>query len=91
LGRLLNDQEDYVGAEDACRKVFDIDPKETDTWYFLGDLLADHKNDISGARKSYKKILKINPNYEHAVWIRNWLTENPKPESKKKKKRQTKN
>ncbi|MFI6058692.1 tetratricopeptide repeat protein [Streptomyces sp. NPDC051286] len=73
VGRLLQagikqgGNKDFSGATRSFRQVLDLDPANKLAWYNLG-VVAQHDNRTADARAAYDKALKIDPDFESALY-----------------------
>ncbi|MEV0490931.1 tetratricopeptide repeat protein [Streptomyces atratus] len=58
---------DFSGATRSFRQVLDLDPANKLAWYNLG-VVAQHDNRTADARAAYDKALKIDPDFESALY-----------------------
>ena len=59
----------WLVAEQAYRKMIDLDPSSATAWSFLGILLTDQMGRLEDGEKALRKAIAINPKYAFA-WTR---------------------
>jgi len=57
---------DLSGAEEACRKVLEIDPDQPDALQFLG-LISETRGDLDEAEALMRRSLEVNPAQPHVL------------------------
>nr|WP_300742200.1 tetratricopeptide repeat protein [uncultured Brachyspira sp.] len=60
LSKLYYDNEEYNNAINIFLKLTELNPDESEYWYYLGNSLKN-TNQNKEAKEAYKKALKINP------------------------------
>ncbi|RKT03303.1 Tfp pilus assembly protein PilF [Streptomyces sp. 3211.6] len=72
---------DFPGATHSFRQVLDlnVNPADKLAWYNLG-VIAQHDNRTADARAAYDHALKIDPNFESALYNKALLVESNHPD-----------
>ncbi|MEU4351122.1 tetratricopeptide repeat protein [Streptomyces sp. NPDC023838] len=68
------EKKDFSGAKRSFRQVLHLNPANKFAWYNLG-VIAQHDNRTADARAAYDKALKIDPNFESALYNKAILIE----------------
>jgi tetratricopeptide (TPR) repeat protein len=74
VGIKQGENKDLSGATRSFRQVLDLDPANKLAWYNLG-VLAQHDNRTADARAAYDHALKIDPDFESALYNKAILIE----------------
>lgn len=75
------ENKDFSGATQSFRQVLDlnVNPADKLAWYNLG-VIAQHDNRTADARAAYDHALKIDPNFESALYNKALLIESNHPD-----------
>ncbi|WP_317446597.1 tetratricopeptide repeat protein [Streptomyces collinus] len=68
------ENKDFSGAASSFRQVLDLDPINKHAWYNLG-VIAQHDNRTADARAAYDHALKVDPDFESALYNKAILLE----------------
>lgn len=75
---LVLQRADYpLDAANEYETILRARPSDTNTWYALANLYANRLGETAKARESYRKVLELDPRFNQAGMIQDWLNAHP--------------